>query len=333
MAPTPPAHDGAPRIRSGVCLLLAVVCLLALPNTPHEHEPLARELARLGGTLLLPCAFLVAGGWFAVKDGGRVARLSAFALGLVVFASIGFGIVRGVQRQRAVHTVDSAHPRPDAIGAGHAGAEVRGSPAAHAAAALASLADASEAETAAAREVLGAVAALDVALEQRLAAALEALATERFLDPATLFEGDDFAWQRATTGEYGAAARALSDAHARLPAELERRLASSAVTARNAESLKTEFTRSWQLAADVYRAHVAAAEAYGALIDFVELRHADAQPRADGTVQFEQASLASAYEALAARVQGAEADVAAAVDAQQNPPAANESEANESADG
>jgi hypothetical protein len=239
---------------------------------------------------------------------------------LTTTGAFGYAVVKGVGHKKPARKADA---QVEAVRAGVAdeSAELGHGPEAarrfreRTLAATARLKESTDAETAALGRILERMNERTRATDERLLAALDAVATERFMKIDAMLANKDFAWQRDTAQEYGLAAKAATAVHGRLPQQLEKELSASDMERSAAEAAMSAFNRTWSLSGRVCRAHVLAAKADGALIDFLEKHAAEVEVAADGNLAFATDEGSSAYNKLLEESTAADAEVDAAVEA------------------
>jgi hypothetical protein len=316
MNPTSPAPTDKKHSRAGVLLMLYVLAAAGVSRTLVEMKSTEERI----GAISVPLALLCAGCWYAYKEGGRVARISAAVLALLAAGSFGFGLVKGVNHTKAAKQVNAEFEQIRAGLVEDTAEDGLGPDAARklrdrTQAAASRMKDSEDTETAALGRVMESMGAHTRAVEERLLNALDAVGSERFMKTDTMLATNDFEWQRATALEYGAAAKAAILVHAKLPNKLETELANSELPKAAVTAVMTGFNRTWALSGRVYQAHVKTAKAYGALIDYLDKHEEEIEAKEDGSLSFQAADAAAAYNKLLEKATAADTEVNAAVQA------------------
>jgi len=237
---------------------------------------------------------------------------------LTTAGAFGFAVIKGIGHRRPAHKVDAqlatvrAGMVDESAELGH-GPEAARKFRDRTLAATARLKASEDEETAALGRILETMNERTRATDERLLAALDATGTDRFMKIDAMLANKDFAWQREMAQEYGLAAKAATAVHGRLPQQLEKQLSASDMGRSAAEAAMSDFNRTWSLCGRVDRAHVLAAKADGALIDFLEKHAAEVEVGADGSLSFETDEGSSAYNKLLEESTAADAEVDAAV--------------------
>lgn len=302
------------RSRSSVLLLLCLVSLGGLSASLRGMENNAERF----GALCLPFGLFVAGAWYAYKDGARGARIGAVVLGLMIFGGFGFGLVRGLRQAKghaelerelaSLRTEIARDPSPD-----ESGVEAARRDAKLVQAAVARLSDSDSPNAAAIGRILQRTADLRAPIEERLIAAVDAIASASFLDLPTLLEAGDFARQREVALEYEHAARAAFDFYQRLPKVLDSELAGSGLSPDDQAGMRSGMERTRPLMIVACQGHGRLASEYARLIDFLSERRLDAEVDEYGTVTFASSEHAANYDACWERIADAEQKLDAAV--------------------
>ncbi|HTF88376.1 MAG TPA: hypothetical protein VK843_08200 [Planctomycetota bacterium] len=267
----------------------------------------------------VPVCLLAAGCWFAYKDGGRFARISASVLGAFMVCAFGFGVVRGLDNARASQEIGKElKVIRDGLAADTSDTDV-GPEAAQrhmkrTDEAVARLQASDNTKTQSFARVIQSVTTVMRKPELRLIEALETVSSERFMDVERMLASDDFAWQRKAAQQYEIAAKGASASHAKLPGVVEAELQYTGIDKQGAEQFMLGFKGSWQLSGRAYEAHLETAKSYGALIDFIEKNRAGIQVLEDGSISIQEPEIEAAYDQLVERAVACDAKVQAAVD-------------------
>jgi len=307
---------GIRRSRATICLLLFLLSASGATRVISDAPELAEKL----GALSVPVGLLAAGCWFAYKDGGKAVRIFATVLAVISISSFGFGVIRGYENQQAAREVNA---ELEQIRSGLLSDSQDDSSASEAARrhqsrtenAARRLQSSKHAETAALGRALESIANLTQASDQRLVDAIDAVGADSFLDVRAMLDVGNFAQQRDTAREYQAAAREACETYGELPAAAEREFAQAGLSDEHLAQVMTGFRKTWPLSLRVFRSHLALADGYLLLIEFVEQHADEIAMNAAGELEFSNDEVGSAYDGVSERVDSAGLQLGESIDA------------------
>ncbi len=141
----------------------------------------------------------------------------------------------------------------------------------------------------------------------------EVVNLERFLHVPTMVRANDFEWNASVAADYHRAALSMLDAMGSLPSELSRRAAAKGLPQEWMRFANEQVLRPRSQIAAAARAHLAAAEAYAKVIEFVERNREIVHLHDDGGWCIQDVELNSACLALYAEIDAAESNMLALV--------------------
>jgi hypothetical protein len=279
--------------------VLLVAFLLSLAPASRAMGDMPTTPGKLGAMTPSLC-LLVAGSWFAFKEGGWFSK--AFAAG--VLALFGYGVSTGLDHARSSQEVDSelAQIRTDVakdVAKGDVSTDAAKRRLDNASAAAERMKTSDNSETAEFGQALEVVNSVCREMSQGLMDSLEPIqAPGRFMQVAAMIERDDFEWQHKTVNDYLTAAKSAAIANESIADTVSARLLKSGVDAGHAREVVKGVERMQPLNARALQAHIRFALACAKMIDFVELHRAEITPRADGKVIFTKQDQLDVYSSM-----------------------------------
>lgn len=278
--------------------MLLVAFLASLAPASRAVADMPTTPGKLGAMTPSLC-LLVAGTWFAFKEGGWISKV--FAVG--VLSLFGYGVSTGMEHAQSSHEVSSelAQMRAnvaDDMSNGDVSTEAAKRRQDAASAAAAHMQASTNPETVDVGKAMEVVDTSTREMSHTLLEALEPVQSSRFMNVAQMIEREDFEWQRKTAGDYLAGAKAAAIANETIVSTISARLRESGVDPERAYEVVKGMQRIQPLNARAVQAHIRLAVACNKLIDFVEQHGTEIEPLDDGGVRVSAHATLDAYNVL-----------------------------------